>query len=314
MVCGKERKAAQRNLFSTAELIFVNHVIQINNPKKNTTLALPTSKPSSSTFPPKSHLFPKLLYLSLSPSPKTTGFKTREFVWVDIFDSYDKKRKRFLRQRSTHLSTFCVPSPVSPLVKTEHTACRTSNLTTLETFPHSIRSPKQQRICHQVQPVHNSPSGCKVNIHEVRFPCTPQPQTAVFFFAPLVIRPSIPPTNYLDHQPHSSSPTTIDANYLDLTESIFTNRFPLAVSPSRAGVPALGPIASRNPHFSSLALWFRGGISDRDNLTTRVYKRPPHSTPIQFDSGRFSKRPHSGYACSSGHFRSPDLSLSTIVA
>jgi hypothetical protein len=45
-LCGKERKAAQRNLFSTAELIFVNHIIQINNPKKYTTLALPTSKPS----------------------------------------------------------------------------------------------------------------------------------------------------------------------------------------------------------------------------------------------------------------------------
>lgn len=36
-----EEEGSQRNLFSTAELIFVNHIIQINNPK--TTLALPTS-------------------------------------------------------------------------------------------------------------------------------------------------------------------------------------------------------------------------------------------------------------------------------
>ncbi|KFY52437.1 hypothetical protein V496_08451 [Pseudogymnoascus sp. VKM F-4515 (FW-2607)] len=125
-----------------------------------------------------------------------------------------------------------------------------------------------------------------------------------------------PPTSHLgqlypfDHQQQPICPPESPVHIHPLAATVNTLKrvhpyqsIPLVVSPSRAGVPALGPLHFA-PHSSSLALWVsRRNIHTRGDLTTRVYKRRPTSTTNTVDSGRFLKGSHSGYT----YFRLPDL-------
>lgn len=124
---------------------------------------------------------------------------------------------------------------------------------------------QQQRSSRQNQPVTIFTLWpAKVNIHhKVRYACLVphKPKLALnFFFAPLVIPPSI--HKLFDRNLNSSGLTTIDANYLASLESILTNRFHLThFDLPRAGVPALGLLHSRTHNFHRSRSGFAAGIS-----------------------------------------------------